>query len=178
MSKVLVLPGSFSLVSAYDGYDGIDIWLKNSGAQNIEAEWIIANSAGVNYLLTQPISSSQKLILINPLLKKRNYFSLLIRDIRFFMSEGIEKDKLIPLSSWIYAAIKVLQMLRVNVLTGLQKLPKENIVIIRGIHDNYFCDSENAALARKKGFTIYEVDAKHNWNQNIANKVKEIIQND
>lgn len=174
--KVLILPGSFSLVSAYGGYKGIDIWKRSSRLEKFfESEWIIAHSAGVNYLLSQSISNNQKIILINPLVKKRNFLSLFIRDVRFFVSEGIDKDKLIPLSDWIYASFKVLKLLRIDVLRELQKLPKGNIVIIRGTKDHYFCDSENADLIKREGFTFYEVDAKHNWNEKIADKIKEII---
>ena len=174
--KVVIIPGSFSLVSAYGGYEGIDIWLKNGESKNIsESSWIVAHSAGVNYLLTQQILSNQKIILINPLVKRRNWLSLLIRDIRFFIAEGIEKNKIIPLSSWFYASKKVIRLLKINVLENLRKLPKENVVIIRGTKDYYFCDSENADLIKNDGFTLFEVDAKHNWNQNIAEMVKKII---
>jgi len=176
--KVLVIPGSFSLVSVYEGYKGIDIWLKKNESVEIgENDWIIAHSAGVNYLLSQNISNNQKIILINPLVKKRKFISLVIRDIEFFIAEGMKKAKIIPLSSWFYASKKVLRLLRINVLENLQKLPKENIVIIRGVKDYYFCDSENAELIKKEGFALFEVDAAHNWNQNIANKVEEIIKN-
>ncbi len=175
-NKVLIIPGSFSLVSAYEGYNGIDIWLKkNEKVEMGENDWIIAHSAGVNYLFSQKISNNQKIILINPLIKKRNFISLMIRDIKFFIAEGIEKDKIIPLSNWFYASKKVLRLLKINVLENIQKLPKENLVIIRGVKDYYFCDSENADLIKSEGFTLFEVDARHNWNQNIAQKVQEII---
>lgn len=175
-NKVVVIPGSFSLVSAYGGYDGIDIWLKNNKQIEIpNSDYIIAHSAGVNYLFSQPIPSNQKIILINPLVKKINFISLLIRDVRFFIAEGIDRNKIIPLSSWIFASIKVLRLLKINVLEEIKKLPKENVMIIRGIKDYYFCDSENADLIKNEGFTLYEVDAGHNWNKNIAEMVNSLI---
>ena len=120
--KVLVIPGSFSLVSVYEGYKGIDIWLKKNESVEIgENDWIIAHSAGVNYLLSQNISNNQKIILINPLVKKRKFISLVIRDIEFFIAEGMKKVKIIPLSSWFYAFKKILRLLRINVLENLQK---------------------------------------------------------
>lgn len=175
--KVIVIPGSFSLVSAYGGYDGLDIWLnKKLDEEKLKnADFVIAHSAGVNYLFSQSISNNQKIILINPLVKRRNWLSLLIRDIKFFIAEGIDKDKIIPLSSWFYALIKVLKLLRINVLENLQKLSKENVIIIKGTKDYYFCDSENVDLIKSEGFTLFEVDAKHNWNQNIAEMVNKII---
>lgn len=172
----LIIPGSFSLTTAYQGYEGIDIWLNNpKSLDTTQNKWLIAHSAGVNYILKKGILDNQKLILINPLIKKRNYFSLFIRDIRFFLNEGIEKDKLIPLSSWVNASIKVLKLLRVNVLKELQKIPKEKIFIVRGLQDTYFCDTENVELARKEGFIVFEVEARHNWNDNIERQVDEII---
>ena len=175
--KVLILPGSFSLISSYEGYQGIDIWLKNTKGSDLNnADWVIAHSAGVNYLFSKPIPGKQKIILINPLVKKRNIFSIFFRDIYFFIDEGISKCKIIPISNWLFAFIKIIKLLiTVNVLEELKKIPKENIFIIRGLKDNYFCDKENAELIRKEGFTLFEVEAKHNWNQSISNKVQEII---
>ncbi len=176
--KILILPGSFSLVSSYEGYEGIDIWLKNTKKSEIsDTDWVIAHSAGVNYLLSKPISNKQKIILINPLVKKKSLFNIFIRDICFFIDEGISKCKIIPISSWLFAFIKIIKLLKkINVLEELRKIPKENVFIIRGLKDNYFCDKKNAELIRKEGFTLYEVEAKHNWNPNISEKAKEIIE--
>ncbi len=175
--QILVIPGSFVLVSSYGGgYNGIDIWLRNAKSFDISgAEWIIAHSAGVNYLLSKPISNKQKIILINPLITKRSLFNIFIRDIHFFINEGIDKNIIVPISNWPFAFMEVLRLLKINVLEELRKIPKENVFIIRGLRDNYFCNKENADLAIKEGFTLFEVEAKHNWNQKIAEKVKEII---
>jgi hypothetical protein len=172
--KAIVIPGSFSLLTAYPGYSGIDIWLKSADKSVGDCEWVIAHSAGAAYFLTRPELYNKKVIFINPLVKKRNFFSLFIRDIMFFIYEGIGKN-IIPYSSYPYAAIQVLKLLRVNVLEGLRKLPKENIFIIRGTKDYFFCDSEDAELIRREGLTLYEVDAAHNWNENIAKKVEEVM---
>jgi hypothetical protein len=172
--KAIVIPGSFSLLTAYSGYRGIDIWLKSADKSVGECEWVIAHSAGAAYFLTRPELHGKKVIFINPLVKKRSWFSLFVRDIKFFIYEGIGKN-IIPYSSYPYAAIQVLKLLKVNVLEGVRKLPKENVFIIRGTKDYYFCDSEDVELIKKEGFNLYEVEAAHNWNENIAKKVGEII---
>lgn len=130
---------------------------------------------GVNYLLSQPISNNQKIILVNPLVKKRKLINLFIRDIKFLLKEGTYWNRIVPISSWFFAIRRVIQLIKVSVLENLLKLPKENVVIIRGIRDKYFCDLENVELIKREGFTLFEVDAGHNWNENIARKVKEVI---
>jgi hypothetical protein len=172
--KAIVIPGSFSRLTAYPGFRGVDIWLKGVDKSVGECEWIIAHSAGAAYFLTRPELHDKKVIFINPLMKKRNWFSLLVRDIKFFIYEGIGKN-IIPYSSYPYAAIQVLKLLRVNMLDGLRKLPKENFCIIRGTKDCYFCDSEDVEIIKKEGFKFYEVEAAHNWNESIARKVEEIV---
>src|SRR3989338_7671281 len=132
-NKVLVIPGSFSLASSYPEYPGIDIWLKDRIDNTTKnTEWIIAHSAGVNYLLSQSILPNQKIILINPLVIKKGLPNLFFRDIYFFLSEKQTGWKIIPFSSWLYALKQLLKLLKVDVLKELAKIPKENIFIIRG----------------------------------------------
>lgn len=38
MNKVLILPGSFSLVSAYGSYRGIDMWKRSGKSEKLEVD--------------------------------------------------------------------------------------------------------------------------------------------
>ncbi len=98
-----------------------------------------------------------------------------MRDIKYLFSEGTGMDKIIPFSSWFYAFKKSHRLAKINTLEEINKLPKENITIIRGIKDYYFCDKESAETIKKEGLRLIEVDAGHNWNQNIADAVNKII---
>jgi len=174
--NVLVIPGFFSLASSHLEYTGVDIWLKNISGNNLKnAEWVIAHSAGANYLLSRPISPNQKIILINPLILRRSFINLFFRDIYFLFSEKQTGWKIIPLSSWSYAFKKLLKLLKVNILNELQKLPKENIFIIRGKKDYYFCDEKSVKIIEKEGLNLFEVDAGHLWNDKMALRVRDII---
>jgi hypothetical protein len=55
------------------------------------------------------------------------------------------------------------------------KLPKENLYIIRGTRDTFFCDEVAVTIAKEHGFNIIEVDAGHDWNQDIAEAVEQVL---
>lgn len=179
--KILVIPGAFDLVKNYGGYPGIDIWLRES-TNNEEllanADWIFAASSGPNYVLSTPALGKQKFIFLNPLVKKQSFFSLLIRWIKFMFSEKISIRRLVPLSHWIYAFIKLYRLLKFDVLTAMKELPKDKIIVIRGKQDKFFCDEESVQMLKQENIPVIEVDAGHLWNQNVADAVKNITKID
>ncbi len=101
--------------------------------------------------------------------------SLFIRWIKFLLFEGIPKEKLVPVAYWPGNIKKALQLLKIDTLSELQKLPKENVCIIRGAGDVYFCTKDDVAMLKKYGFTVLEVNAGHDWNENIKNTVLNIL---
>ena len=174
-NKILIIPGFLALKSFYGGYEGIDIWLKNTTNENISGfEWIVAHSGGVNYLFSNEIPQSQKIILVNPILKKQNLFSLFLKMLWFTLDEGVVWNKIVSISNWYFAFKKIIALLKINVLEEILKLPKENIFIIRGKEDYYYCDEENLQIIKENNLNFLEVSAGHNWDENIAKKVIEI----
>jgi hypothetical protein len=87
-------------------------------------------------------------------------------------------SKIVPVSSWFYALTKAYELSKINVLKEIKKIPKENVFIIRGNRDRFFCDNEIVELIKKENLPIIEVDAGHDWNQNIAEMVNKIILNE
>jgi len=116
-----------------------------------------------------------KFIFINPQIRKRNLLSLLVSWIKFFFLEGIEWKKITPIRSWPFGMKRLLEILRVDALGIMSELPKENLVVIKGKNDNYFCDRESAEILKYNGYTVIEVDADHDWNENIAKTVASYI---
>lgn len=178
-SNILVIPGAYDRVQNYGGYPGIDIWMRDdpADAQRIaQADWIIAASSGPNFAFSHHVRQDQKFILINPLVKQRSFFELVIRDIKFLLYEGVDVQKMIPFSRYAFAFQRARQVTKVNVLDALRKLPKEHIFIIRGTQDRFFCEDECLEIIKREGFHLTEVDAGHLWNQYIAEAVKKIIE--
>ena len=175
--KVIIIPGAFQYVKNYGNYEGVDIWLKektdNEKIRN--ADFIIAHSFGANYVFSFPVSNNQKFILINPSIKKRNFVKLIIRDLKYLIFEKISLKKIIPIPSWFYAFKKVYKLSKIDTLKVIKQLPKENIFIIRGDKDNFFCDDEIVNIIKKENLPLIEVEAGHNWNKNIAKVVNKII---
>lgn len=177
--KVLIVPGAFQMVKNYQGYDGIDIWLKKGRDDEkiVNADWIVAHSLGVNYVLSLPDLGSQKFVLINPLIKKRSFINLLFRDVGYIFLEGIGIKKIVPVVNWPYAFKKAFRLAKIDVLEIIKKMSKGNVTIIRGKDDSFFCDKESIDLVKQEGISLIEVDAGHDWNQNIADAVSDIISN-
>jgi len=176
--RIIIVPGGFQYVKNYGGYDGVDIWLKSSPKNLPTADYYIGHSGGVNFILSHYDSiHSGKFIFINPLIRKRNILSLLWNWIKFFFIEGIRRKKIVPINNWLYGFKLVLKLLKVDVFGIIQKIPKEKFFIIKGKNDVWFCDKKSAEMIRNSGIKLIEVDAGHDWNQNIAETVKKFIDN-
>ncbi len=177
MKKVLIFPGAFQTVKNYGNYDGLDIWLKSSLTKDIPvADCYIGHSGGVNFILSHYDSIQKgKFIFINPLIKKRSIIVFFWNWLKFFFIEGIKRKKIVPISNWLYCIKMVLRLLKVEVFDIIQKIPKENIVIIRGKNDNYFCDEESVEIIKNNNIKLIEVEAGHDWNEKIAQVVETYI---
>jgi hypothetical protein len=174
--KIIVLPGTFQCVKNYGGYDGVDIWMGEENQEKLSGvDYFIGHSLGVNFILNAVCVQEQKFIFINPLIKKRGVPSLLYQWLRFLLFEGIKKEKVVPIKYWATTFKKIAHLLKTDVLETMQKLPKENVYIIGGKADNYFCDTEDLEILKANEFNIIEVDAGHDWNENVAKAVADII---
>ncbi len=174
--KILVFPGAFQVANKYGDYEGVDIWLKANSEQEIPAgDYLIGHSLGASFALAHYNSNQNcKFILINPLVKKRSAL-IFWRWLKFIIFERIKTEKIIPKSDWLYAFKKAIKLLNVDILNVIQKIPKENLIIIRGKQDIFFCDSEAVKVIQENNIALVEVEAGHDWNDKIANTVKEII---
>ena len=53
--------------------------------------------------------------------------------------------------------------------------PRENVVIVRGKNDRWFCDEAAARILKEEKIRCVEVDAGHDWNENIAYAIRDIL---
>jgi len=175
--SILVFPGAFQFVKNYGNYNGVDIWLKNGRRGKIpKTDFIVGHSAGAIFALTLSDNfQGCKFILINPPIKKRNILNLFLRWIKFLILEGIRTEKVVPITNWIYGLKKLSKLLKIDTLEIIKKIPRDNLVIIRGKKDKFFCDQESGEIIKNNNINVIEVEAGHDWNEKIAGVVNELI---
>lgn len=174
--NILVVPGTIQYAKNYGDYMGLDIWIEGANREvPSDAECFIGHSLGVSYILNSHIESGKKFIFINPLVKKRNLLDLFLRWIRFHIFEGIKREKVVPVKYWAHTLKQVLKLLKVDVLGEMQKIPKEDVLVIRGLQDDFFCDKEDVEILKKNNFKVIEVEAGHDWNDNVAKAVEDCL---
>ncbi len=174
--KVLVFPGAFQYVKNYGEYDGVDIWLGEkmiSGGQT--PDYIIGHSAGGVFALVNHYHSKTKFILINPFVPQRGVAFMFWSLARFLVGEGIPPKKIVNLKYWPHSLRLLAGLVGVDVMGAIKNLPRENVLIVRGSRDDFFCDLHSAEFIKENGVDLIEVDAGHDWNQNIAERVSSII---
>lgn len=173
--EVCVLPGTIQYAKNY-GYAGLDIWIDEKIEKLPDAKVFIGHSLGVNFILKSNTNHDSKFIFINPLLKKRCFLFHFINWLRFLIFEGFSIKKAVPVKYWWHTLKQALALLKVDVLREMKKIPSENITVIRGKHDNYFCDKESVELLKANKIKFIEVEAGHDWNENIKNTIEDILQ--
>lgn len=172
---VCVLPGTIQYAKNY-GYKGLDIWMDEKITELPDAKIFIGHSLGVNYILKSNINRNSKFIFINPLLKKRPFIIHFINWLRFLVFEGFSIQKAVPVKYWWHTFKQVLSLLKVNVLKEMKKIPSENIIVIRGKHDNYFCDKKSVEILKANQIKFIQIEAGHDWNENVKDTVEDILQ--
>src|SRR3989339_246017 len=141
---ICILPGTIQYAKNY-GYDGLDIWMdKKITIPN--AKVFIGHSLGASFILNSDINRNCKFIFINPLVRKRPFLFHFINWLRFLIFEGFAVKKAVPVKYWWHTFKQVLRLLKVDVLRQIKKIPPENITIIRGKNDNYFCDKKSVEI--------------------------------
>lgn len=174
--NVCVLPGTVQFAKNY-GYSGLDIWIDEKVEKLPDAKIFIGHSLGASFILKSDINQDSKFIFVNPLLKKRCLLFHFINWLRFLIFEGFSIKKSVPMKYWWHTFKQVLRLLKVDSLEQMKKIPSENITVIRGKYDNYFCDKESVEILKTNQIKYIEVEAGHDWNENIKNVVYNLVIN-
>ncbi|HCP08269.1 MAG TPA: hypothetical protein DIT25_00490 [Candidatus Moranbacteria bacterium] len=177
--KIIFIPGWMKSVAFYGNYAGPDIWQSREKKQDVSvASCIIAHSAGCNYLLAQDeFARAGKIILINPLLPKRNSFVWMCRWLRYALSGAMTYDRMNPLWNFPYAFYKFFKVNDVDPLEMIEKIGKDKITVVRGIQDHFFCDNYSVKMLQEKNINLVEVEnLGHEWDEKYDDLVKKIIE--
>jgi hypothetical protein len=177
--KTLLIPGWMKSVGYYGEFDGLDIW-KNDFvlSDNRSVQCVVAHSMGAAYALAEEKVGNEntRYFLINPIINKISFFSWVWRWMKFALMGGIKADPQMSVKN-IFAAIKkAIAVSRYDLDKVIAAMPKENVVIIRGSQDDYFCDKRTIEEAKKYGLKIVEVDGLgHEWDAQYKDVLDSLI---
>ncbi len=174
IENAYLFPGWLQRIKNYKNYKGADIWIKDLN-RDIGVRYIVGHSLGATYALLKFNNDKEKnFILVNPLMPKRSLSQNFLRLLKLLFSKEFNLSKVFDGSLLIFSfhLPRIISLLKVDLFELLEKIPKENITVIRGINDRFFCDNESAEFIRKKGFNLIEASGVgHNWSA----KLDEII---
>ena len=180
-NKKAYIPGWFDTVNNRVDYYGLDIWKEKIDPESkIDAEYVIGHSLGANFaLLNWDINKNAKLILTNPAIGKKSITQWFLRWIKFIFSEGPDMNKKRARSflNFFYNCKLCYKLLKIDLEKIIKKIPKENIVVIRGKNDNFFCNSEVCNFLREEGIKIIEIDeVGHHWDNKMSEEINKLIE--
>lgn len=173
LMKTLLVPGWMKSVNFYGDFSGIDLWNKRFVAGDYRsAECVVAHSMGAAYALADENIGNEKTkyLLVNPLIVKRNIFSWFWRWLKCAFRKDMRFDPALSFFGNLSAALRrATDVSAMDIETAIEKIGKDNIVILRGERDNYFFDREAAEIASRKGIRVVEVEgAGHEWSEKFV----------
>jgi len=175
--KILLIPGWMRSVAYYKKYEGIDIWKENiPDEMNIEADYVVAHSLGsVVALQNWQKFPRTKLILVNPLVLKRSFWEWMWRWIKFALDEGPRIDKNVGILKIFSGLKKFYQLSKIDATGILKNISANDLVIMRGCRDKFFCDNEASGYLKKNGLSLIEIEeAAHHWNEKFDIEIDKI----
>ena len=177
--KIILVPGWMHSVAFYKKYEGLDIWLdKGDWGKNEDCEWVVGHCAGAVIALNKYRNKNVKFILVNPMLPQRSFWQWVKRWLSYlFMSkEVLLNDKKMIRMNYVRGILKFIETAKVDAGAIIRKIPKENIYVVRGKKDKYFCDDEAAEIIKSLGIKLIEIEnAAHSWNEKFDQEIEKII---
>ena len=176
--KVILLPGWMESVSHYNIYHGLDIWKENiDPKKKIDSEYVIGHSLGATFALVNwEYNKNTKLILVNPVVPKRNQFIAFGEITQSISVEGFDPGQTVGGGHLITAAGKAFNFLDVDLLKIMKEVPKNDLTVLCGMEDKFFCDQNSVKLMQNSGIDVIEVEgAGHGWDTRFDDEIKKII---
>ncbi|MBU1039248.1 hypothetical protein KKC17_03455 [Patescibacteria group bacterium] len=176
-NNIIFVPGTLTQGHLYGPWPAVDIWLKhNQATLTNPPDIVIAYSLGATWAVTNlKITPATKFILINPLLIKKPWPIILFNWFKYLNQEGFKESQFIKQEHWWSSLKLVFKLIKIDLLPELIKIPKSNLLIIKGEDDSFFCDQTVKTLAERYNLPLKLVKAGHNWNANIFEQVQAAI---
>jgi hypothetical protein len=126
------------------------------------AKILIGFSLGGNLALKWFLEgNSEKLILINPVIKPRSLAGLVLCHLRYLFADSVKGKvdwsgtisfKYLPRAA--YSGVKIFNL---NFWQTIEKCPREKVSLVFGEEDNFFASKEAKEILKTKGFKVTEV---------------------
>ncbi|MDO8566368.1 MAG: hypothetical protein Q7S04_04275 [Candidatus Moranbacteria bacterium] len=178
--NIVYIPGWMDRGKIHGFQNSRDVWAKERNTQlDIEARYIIGHSVGALIALDcWQRKKDPHLILVGPLVPQRSLLVWLWRWMKFIFYEGIplSSERLKTFLYIVQGTVKLAKLLRSDPLAIIEQVPKENILIIRGKDDLFFCGEEVMRIFKEKGVPTIEVaGVGHNWRPEIDTIIEEYL---
>lgn len=160
--------------------DDSDFYLRTGklDEKSLSANYVIGLSLGALVSLRCIENIKGNIILINPLVPKRNIVVWFIRWVKYVMHEGffleIQKFTVNPMR-YLSELVNCVKLLNIDFSKTLGDVPKDKITVIRGKNDKFFCDDLAVNFLRSKNIEVVEVNAGHNWNEEIEKTLNNLL---
>jgi hypothetical protein len=177
MRNILFVPGWMRNGSSVSSYNSIEIWQDNVDESKIKADILVGYSGAAFFCLNYWEKHPQtKLVLVNPLLPKLSFFSWMSKWFKTHLKEGIKNfGDILPLKYLWFNLKKFWQFSKTDALSVIKKIPKENLVILKGEKD-LFCSN---VILQELGDLGYEVkileNEGHNWSEKFSLELKKYL---
>lgn len=169
MKKVLLLPGWMTSIRLYKQYEDFYIRFGGLNETDIDADYVIGVSLGAIVALRDIEKIKGKVILINPPVPKKSFFTWFVRWLRYISSEGLflerQKFTMNPIK-YISELIKCIKLLSIDFSRTLD-IYRDKITVIRAKGDKFFCDGESVKFLKSKNINVVEFDGGHNLSQEM-----------
>jgi hypothetical protein len=181
-NRIFLIPGWLNGRGMYgQDFPVLEVWKERiDPKEKIEAEIIIAHSLGCNFALSGwKKNPGAKLILVNPLLPKRSLLTWFSKWREFHLKEKPPENKEIVkgIRNKIFGVRKCFELLTKDFDAILDQIPKENLVIICGEKDEFYCDEKfHQYIDAKKIRKVILPGIGHDWKWQLNEKIGEIIE--
>jgi len=161
-------------------YETLEIWKENIRPNvKLDCDIIIAHSLGCHFtLFNWENVKDKKIVFVNPLVSNRNVFSWFWQWVKFRMGErqSVERRYIKNPAKVARGIFYYFKFLMPDVFSRLDNTSSQNIVVIRGKNDIYFCDEDSCQVLREKNISIIELDeVGHLWNSKIDEEIRRIV---
>ena len=176
--KIIFVPGWLHSLDFYNRSEGLDIWICDEDFEKkANADIFIGHSLGANFILANYYKDVEKLILVNPVLRK-NFWSAMGSWIRHAIFDKTNLDKVGMMLNFFSSIKKARRIFKIDYEKILSEIPKEKIFVLRGKEDKYLCSKKSLDIFRKYNIEIIEIDdVDHNWGEVYEKEVEKIINN-
>jgi hypothetical protein len=183
--KIIFIPGWMNSGGMYAErnklYEVLGVWESRIELENkIDADYIVGHSLGCNWaLLSWEKNKKTKLILVNPLLPKRKMTEWFHSWREFHKKEIPPKNKkVVSGMKNFWFGIKICwKLLQYDFEEILKNISRENLLIICGEKDVFYCDDKFKNYIKAKEIEMIEVaGVGHDWHEKFDREIEKIIE--